>query len=389
MSRNPDVLVIGGGIVGAACAYALSSSGAAIRVIERNFAASGTSRACDGLVLCFDKLSDAELAMARDSAALWAELNASLGADFHYRRAGSIVASDTAEGLSVVAQKAAKLQGAGIRAEVLGGKELVALEPCLAPDLAGGVFYPDDAQLDARLATVALMQAARRQGAQWQEGQQAVALRRAAGGRSLEATILSADGSERVVSAGAVVLAAGVWSAQIALTLGLTLPIKPRKGHILVSSPMPGLLRHPLIEGSYAASVAAAGRGGVEVALVAEMTAGDTMLLGSSREFAGFDTSISAHVAQAIAARAQRYLPRLAQASVIRSYAGLRPWSPDHLPLIGPVSAAPGLYLATGHEGAGIGLAPVTGRLIARWVTGETLPAYAQAVRPDRFDLVN
>ena len=88
---------------------------------------------------------------------------------------------------------------------------------------------------------------------------------------------------------------------------------------------------------------------------------------------------------QAIAARAIRFLPRLAQASIIRSYAGLRPWSPDHLPLVGPVESVPGFYLATGHEGAGIGLAPVTGQLIADWIVGGRAPALAEVVRPGRF----
>jgi sarcosine oxidase subunit beta len=91
---------------------------------------------------------------------------------------------------------------------------------------------------------------------------------------------------------------------------------------------------------------------------------------------------------QAIAARAVRFLPSLSKVPVIRSYAGLRPWSPDHLPLIGPVEGIPGFYLATGHEGAGIGLAPITGRLIADWIADVELPSFADAVRPDRFELV-
>jgi glycine/D-amino acid oxidase-like deaminating enzyme len=96
-------------------------------------------------------------------------------------------------------------------------------------------------------------------------------------------------------------------------------------------------------------------------------------------------------VAQAIAARAVRYLPPLAARTAIRAYAGLRPWSPDHLPLIGPVDGVSGLYLATGHEGAGIGLAPVTGEVIARWLTdpahgkSQTTSGPAWTVRPGRF----
>ena len=180
------------------------------------------------------------------------------------------------------------------------------------------------------------------------------------------------------------VCAAGVWSNEVARSAGVELPVRPRKGHILVTSRAPGLIAHPMLEGSYAASVQSAAEG-VQVALVAEMTAGGTVLLGSSREFVGFDRSVSPAVVQAIAARATRFLPRLAQASIIRSYAGLRPWSPDHLPLVGPVESVPGFYLATGHEGAGIGLAPVTGQLIADWIVGGRAPVLAEVVRPCRF----
>jgi glycine/D-amino acid oxidase-like deaminating enzyme len=89
---------------------------------------------------------------------------------------------------------------------------------------------------------------------------------------------------------------------------------------------------------------------------------------------------------RAIATRALRFLPSLANVGVIRSYAGLRPWSPDHLPLIGPAEAIPGFFLATGHEGAGIGLAPITGRLIADWIVGADLPPVAARVHPNRFN---
>jgi sarcosine oxidase subunit beta len=142
-----------------------------------------------------------------------------------------------------------------------------------------------------------------------------------------------------------------------------------------------------MLEGSYAASVKSSAEE-VQVALVAEMTAGDTMLLGSSREFAGYDRTVSPAVMQAIAARAVRFLPGLAQTSVIRSYAGLRPWSPDHLPLVGPVDAVLGLYLATGHEGAGIGLAPVTGQILAQCILEGKTPPLAEPVRPGRFTLL-
>jgi sarcosine oxidase subunit beta len=98
----------------------------------------------------------------------------------------------------------------------------------------------------------------------------------------------------------------------------------------------------------------------------------------------GLDRSVSLEVVQAIARRAVRFFPDMAQTPIIRTYAGLRPWSPDHLPLIGPWTGVPGFYVATGHEGAGIGLAPVTGRLITDWITGAKPSLVAEAVRPNR-----
>jgi glycine/D-amino acid oxidase-like deaminating enzyme len=154
---------------------------------------------------------------------------------------------------------------------------------------------------------------------------------------------------------------------------------------VLVATKLPGLIHHPLLEGGYVSTVQTAAEG-LQVALAAEPTASGTLLLGSSREFVGYDRTVSLDVIRAIAGRAVRFLPSLAGKPVIRSYAGLRPWSPDHLPAIGPVAGVPGFYVATGHEGAGICLAPITGQLIAAWITGSNeMPPYGEAVRPDRL----
>ena len=379
MTVSADVVVIGGGIVGAASAYYLAQAGARVRVVERDFAASGTSRACDGLILFSDKASPAELALAEASAGLWAQLAETLEADFDYARTGTLVLYETDEGLAAGRRRAADLEPAGVRAEIVDAAGLRRLEPNLAHDLAGAVYYLDEAQVDARAATLAMLDAAQKMGAQLQAGTEVIGVRLGAEGRVVAVTTKQGE-----IPAAAVVCAAGVWSNEVARSAGVELPVRPRKGHILVTSRAPGLIAHPMLEGSYAASVQSAAEG-VQVALVAEMTAGGTVLLGSSREFVGFDRGVSPAVVQAIAARATRFLPRLAQASIIRSYAGLRPWSPDHLPLVGPVESVPGFYLATGHEGAGIGLAPVTGQLIADWIVGGRAPVLAEVVRPCRF----
>jgi glycine/D-amino acid oxidase-like deaminating enzyme len=430
MPPKADVVVIGGGIVGAACAYYLCAAGLDVHLVERSFPASGTSRACDGLILLWDK-SGAEFEMGRASAALWAELaetlrdepqddalrdepqddalrdepqddalrdepqdealragpqDDALGLDFEYARTGTVLLAESEEGMASARERVAAMEAVGVRAEALDNVGLRSLEPNLAPDLAGGALFPDDAQVDPRRATLALLAAAQRQGLTLHTHAEVIAIRREENGRRRISQVITRTGE---IATETVVCAAGVWSNQVARLVGIETPIRPRKGHILVTAKVPGLIHRPLLEGGYAATVQSASER-LEVAFVAEMTASGTLLLGSSRQFVGYDRTVSLPVMRAIAVRAARFLPPLASSGVrvIRSYAGLRPWSPDHLPLIGPVEAVPGFYLAAGHEGAGIGLAPVTGRLIADWIAGIELPPFTGEVRPDRFELV-
>ena len=412
MPPKADVVVIGGGIVGAACAYYLCAAGLDVHLVERSFPASGTSRACDGLILLWDK-SGAEFEMGRASAALWAELaetlrdepqddalrdepqddalragpqDDALGLDFEYARTGTVLLAESEEGMASARERVAAMEAVGVRAEALDNVGLRSLEPNLAPDLAGGALFPDDAQVDPRRATLALLAAAQRQGLTLHTHAEVIAIRREENGRRRISQVITRTGE---IATESVVCAAGTWSNQVARLVGIETPIRPRKGHILVTAKVPGLIHHPLLEGGYAATVQSASER-LEVAFVAEMTASGTLLLGSSRQFVGYDRTVSLPVMRALAVRAARFLPPLARGGVkvIRSYAGLRPWSPDHLPLIGPVEAVPGFYLAAGHEGAGIGLAPVTGRLIADWIAGIELPPFTGEVRPDRFELV-
>ena len=381
MSQRADVVIIGGGIVGAACAYYLTAAGLDIHLVERDFPASGTSRACDSLILLWDKAPGPELALGQASAALWAELAETLDFDFEYARSGTILLAENGTAMVSGQAKAETMSEAGVRAEVLDSTGLRSLEPNLASDLAGGVFFPDDAQIDARRATLALISAARPRGLTLHPNAEVTAIRQSPGGQISGVVTQAGE-----IATDTVVCAAGVWSNRVAQLVGIELPVRPRKGHILVTAKVPGLIQHPLLEGAYVSTVQSAGEE-LQAALVAELTASGTLLLGSSREFAGFDRSVSLPVVQAIAGRAVRFLPALAGKGVIRSYAGLRPWSPDHLPLIGPVESVPGFHVATGHEGAGICLAPITGQLIAAWITGDSeLPPFASAVRPDRFE---
>ena len=199
------------------------------------------------------------------------------------------------------------------------------------------------------------------------------------GGRAV--AVETADGR---VEAGAVVVAAGVWTPSVLATASLNVPVRPRKGQIVVLERSPVTFRRKLSEAGYLSAVKA-DEAGLMVAMVVESTPSGTTLLGSSREHAGFDREVDLAVVDAIARRATRFFPVLAEGRVLRTYAGLRPFSPDHLPIIGPLSGAPNVCVATGHEGAGIALAPGTAELVAAWFTGAEAPVPLEWFAPDRF----
>jgi glycine/D-amino acid oxidase-like deaminating enzyme len=198
-------------------------------------------------------------------------------------------------------------------------------------------------------------------------------------------------GGGGVVEAGAVVLAAGAWSAAPAATAGLPLPLEPRWGQLvrLATGPRAGepLVRHKVVDGSYLASVLSVAAD-LQVTTVVETTWEGDVLVGSSRARRGFDTTADPAVSEAMLARAARLVPVVRDLPVAAAWAGLRPWLPDHLPAIGPSRRVAGLWVATGHEGAGVALGPVTGRVVAQALCGEEPLVDIGPFDPDRFAAV-
>jgi glycine/D-amino acid oxidase-like deaminating enzyme len=379
MGRSPDVVVVGAGVVGASCAYYLASAGVRVRLYDRSFIASGSSGACEGNVLAWDKELERELPLALRSADLWQGLADELEQPFEYDRKGSVVVAETEAELHACAERNRVLAGLGVEGIVLDAGALRREEPYAAHDLPGGALYPGDAQLEPRLATAALVHAARRLGAELNTDVTVQAIVRGADGRAA-----GVETSAGRVGADMVVIAAGVWTPALLETAGLSVPVTPRKGQIVVLERSPVVFRRKLSEAGYVAAVEA-DDAALQIAMVVESTPSGTALLGSSRQRVGFDREVEVGVAGAIARRAARFFPVLHDARALRVYAGLRPLTPDHVPIIGPFHDAPNICVATGHEGAGIGLAPATGELVAAWHTGAPSPLPIEWFSPDRF----
>ncbi|TPQ16950.1 NAD(P)/FAD-dependent oxidoreductase [Streptomyces sporangiiformans] len=377
-----DVVVVGAGMVGAASALYAARAGLDVVLVDRGPVAGGTTGAGEGNVLVSDKEPGPELELALLSGRLWADVAAEPGVAkaIEYEVKGGVVVASGAAGLSALEGLAGRQRTAGVETVPVGPDELHDVEPHLAKGLAGGVLYPQDAQVMPTLAAAHLVRLARGAGTTLRTG------------RPVTEVLRTTDGAVRGVRtpqgdihAPAVVNAAGTWGGELAALAGTSLPVLPRRGFVLVTEPLPPrTVRHKVYAADYVADVAS-DSAALQTSPVVEGTAAGPVLIGASRERVGFDRSFSLPVARALAAGATRLFPFLSKVRAMRGYLGFRPYMPDHLPAIGPDARVPGLFHACGHEGAGIGLATGTGHLIAQALTEKTPDLDLTLFRPDRF----
>jgi D-hydroxyproline dehydrogenase subunit beta len=368
------VAVVGAGIVGCATAYELARRGVSVHLIDRGEVSGGTTGLGEGNVLCCDKRPGAELRLAQLGLALYDELEELLGDEAGIRRKGALVVHTGAASWEPEAARIEALRAAGIECELLDPQELRAAEPELRGELVGGSSFPGDLQCAPRALARGLMRAAQALGASVETGRAAEAVS-VEGGRVTGVAGIAAD---------AVVIAAGAWSAPLARSAGLELPVEPRKGQLVRLERRPEFLRHKVIDWSYMSAVESEDAG-LAVSTVVETTLDGHVLVGSSRERRGFDLAVEPAVTEALLANAARIAPGIRALQIDSAWAGLRPWLPGGLPAIGRSGAAEGLWVATGHEGAGVAHGPITGRLVAQAICGEPTALALAPFSPDRF----
>ncbi|MFK3980807.1 NAD(P)/FAD-dependent oxidoreductase [Micromonospora sp. NPDC050397] len=383
MPDRYDVVVVGAGIVGAACAYACARRGLSVAVLERGGLASGATGSGEGNLLVSDKAPGPELDLALYSNRLWRQFGAELPArygDFELEPKGGLMVTRSAAGLVALNEYAAGQAAVGATVEAVDPDGLARLEPALTAGLAGGVYYPQDMQLMPARAAAVLLAAARGHGASVRLRTEVTSVRRDAAGR-----ITGVGTPDGVVDAGYVVNAAGAWAGRLAGLAAAPVPVTPRRGFVLVTEPVPPLVRHKVYAADYLDNVAS-GDSDLQSSAVVEGTPSGTILIGATRELVGFDPTPNPEAVRRLAYGAISLFPALARIRAMRVYHGFRPFSPDHLPVIGADPRVPGLVHAHGHEGAGIGLAPATGELVAQVVLGEPPELDLTPFDPARFD---
>jgi glycine/D-amino acid oxidase-like deaminating enzyme len=378
------VAVLGAGIVGAACARELALAGLEVTVVDRGAAASATTAHGEGNVLVSDKGPGPELELAKLSRRLWpqvldgiAERSGRAADAVEWEPKGGIVVATTDAGARELTRFAAEQRAAGVHAEVLDADALAAAEPYVTRAHSAALHYPEDAQVQPAGAAAALLGDALAAGATLRTGCEVL------GAVTRGDRLTGVRTSAGLLEADLFVNTAGPWSGELSARLGAPVDVRPRRGDVLVTTPLPPTVFHKVYDADYVGAVGSSAEE-LQTSAVVESTRGGSVLIGSSRRRVGFDDRLRPEVLSAVAAKALRLFPTLAGVLVMRAYGGFRPYVPDHLPVIGADPRLEGLWHAGGHEGAGIGLSVGTARLLRGLMLGEPTDMDATPFRVDR-----
>jgi D-hydroxyproline dehydrogenase subunit beta len=348
-----DVVIVGAGIVGVACADEFTRRGISVAVVDRDAVGSGATGAAMGHIVVLDD-SEAQFALTRYSQQLWQALRPELPDDVEFQQPGTIWVAADEEEMCEVRRKRDYYSERGVAVEELDPTVLKDLEPNLRDGLSGGLRVPGDCVLDPPCAARFLMARAQARGTKLFTENSVT--------RIGEGKVELSDGSE--LSAQFIVNAAGASSAD--LIPGVE--IKKRKGHLVITGSYPGYLRHQLVELGYLKSAHSVT--GNSVAFNVQPRRSGQILIGSSRQYGAEHKEVDDDILARMRQRAHQYMPGLEKMSVVRAWTGFRAATPDKLPLIGPWPGDKSLFLATGHEGLGITTSLATARILADQITG-------------------
>jgi sarcosine oxidase subunit beta len=372
---SSEVVVIGGGVIGASIAYFLCKEGAEVMIVEAEDLTAGASGACDGFISLQTKQLGSHLDMAKESLALLPHIANDLDVDCEFNPCGGLMLATGQDQLKELKARAKKVKPAGLQIEILGLDELKGILPEVGKEVKGAAYCAAEAQINPIAFTLGLAQKAQDMGA------------RIIKGCKVENIVVTNNRVREVhtnigsIHSRRVVCAAGTGSNQIGKMIIVDIPVMPQKGQILVTEATEPVLGKIVSGAEYLGTKAnleaflPQDEEAIKLGLgfTAEQTASGNILIGSTREFAGSDKETSPEAMNEVARNAMRYLPWLKDLEVIRSFAGLRPYSPDGLPIMGAVKGVKGFYMATGHSGDGISLAAITGALMSELVLdGET-----------------
>ena len=368
MAEHADVLVVGAGIVGAACALSLQKRGLQVGLIDAASPGCGVTAAGMGHLVALDETPQ-ELDLCLYSLALWREFFAEFPGIGEPSACGTLWVAEDEHQLAEAHQRAARLNARDWHADTVNGDQLRRLEPALRTGLAGGVRVRYDSVVYPPAVAGHLSQELVRRGG-WLLCGQTV--------REIGEASLTLESGTRL-SAQHIVVAAGLAVSRLLPDM----PVFPRKGHLAITDRYPGRLLHQIVSMNYGQAEMRADA--LAVAANVQPRPTGQWLVGSCRQDGQTDTRLDFAALSAVMASAIDLLPCLADMRVIRSWAGMRPASPDGRPVIGEHPRRPGIWLAAGHEGLGVTTAFATAELIANQMLGTPQAIDIHPYLPSRF----
>lgn len=391
MNKKYDVLIIGSGIIGSAIAYFLSKEKINVGVIEKGNIGEETSSACDGLVFLQSKKPGISLKLALESIHILKQLQGEFERDIEYEQKGGLVIINSEVENNVFKQKVKQLQEIGLDVQLLDRKRTLKIEPFLSKEILGSTYCRFDGSINPIALTLAFAETAIKSGINFYQSTE------------IEDFIYENKHIVGVISnkqekffAEKIVLAAGIYSNKILSKINIQLPIKPRRGQVIVSEPIASLLNHAILSGRYLAAKLypeilqdlTNPLNEMGIGLVIEQAKSGNLLIGSTREFVGENKEVTFKGIEYILKHATSIIPSLKDINVIRTFSGLRPYTIDGLPIISKLTPYDNLIVATGHEGDGITLSAITGKLVKQMVMEEQLDYNIEQLDYSRFNNV-
>jgi len=363
--QTSDVVIIGGGVIGCSIAYHLAKRGIPAHVIERDDIAMGSSGACDKAVLLQSKNPGIHLELALKSVKMFPELQKELDTDIEFLNHGGMIAIQNEKQWQVMEGFVERQRKVGLDVRLVDKDQARALQPAFSGDIIGSTYGPMDCEANPICLSLGLYRGAKKLGAKFSLRTEAKSIKLEKG------RVKSAVTDSGEILCKYLVNATGAYAQFIGRMVGLKIPIVPRRGQIIVTEPVAPLLRGDINCARYITAKFRPELLGTDemaklgVGLSLAQTVNGNILIGGTREFVGFNKGTTHRALKAILKHATSIVPALKDIHIIRSFSGLRPYTPDGLPILGEVPEVPGFIMAAGHEGDGIALSAITGRIIA------------------------
>jgi len=395
-----DILIIGGGVIGGASAYYLSKKGYKVTVIEKSGIAAGSSGACDGFLFLQSKKDRDIISLTKLSLKSFPGLSEELSYDIEYENCGGLVIFSEHFSREEVEAFYSSRKDLGIGTRIIDGDEMRRAEPFISERITSATFCADEGQVNPIALNQGFCRAAKNNGALVITNQSAVLFDVSSSknnshgllcadpdaadinyngknnpnieGRRLKNSSLTSKRITKVTTssgteifAGEVIICAGAYSGEVGKLLGIYIPVKPRRGSLAVTEALPRMVNHAILDYDYICCKFDENR---ETGFTVEQTKQGNLLIGSIREFKGFENTYDNLKMAKVLKRSSEIFRQLSEVSIIRIFSGFRPYSEDFKPLIGPAGGFSNLWIASGHEGDGIALSCATGKLITSMV---------------------